>query len=73
MNVTVEQIAIKPDEVYPYNYRVEFKCQLHESEQIGDWINQQGFEGLHWIFNLTGERVFYTTKEPALLCKLRWS
>lgn len=73
MNVTVEQMLSKPDESYPYNYRVEFKCQLHESEQIGDWISQQGFEGLHWELGLTEGRVFYTTKEPAMLCKLRWS
>ena len=73
MIVKVEQLLSKPDSKYPYNYRVEFFSDPHESEQINCWIDDQGFDGMSWSFYLSGNRVFYTTEVPAMLCKLRWS
>jgi len=75
MAVKITQLSAKPTARYPYNYRVGFEGNLHECEQVGDWIEEQKLAGLTWLTSGNGgvSRVFYTTENPAMLCALRWS
>lgn len=74
MKIKVECLISKPTAEYPYNYRVEFDCDSFEVVEINRWINTNKLPGLSWEFSLSSpKKVFYTTKQVATLCGLKWS
>lgn len=73
MKVKITQLISNPTARYPYNYRVGFEGDLHECEQVWDWIEEQKLAGATWHTNDGLGRVFYTTEKPAMLCALRWA
>lgn len=73
MIVKITQLANNSTARYPYNYRVGFEGDLHECEQVREWIEENKLAGSTWPTNVGIGRVFYTTEKTAMLCALRWS
>lgn len=69
MKIEVQQLMYRPTPKYPYNYRVEFCCEVGTAEQIVAWAKQH-VQGLCW--RTTPGAVLYTTEEMITLCKLKW-
>jgi hypothetical protein len=69
ITVKVNQLLSKTSQKYPWNFRVEFMCDYDDSILVGEWIEQQQLPGL-WNRDA---HAFYTTKDSATLCALRWA
>lgn len=70
MKIEVYNFLFETSKEYPYNYRVEFQCDLADAEQVVDWATDN-VKGLCWLVHPGA--VIYTTKEYATLSKLKWS
>ena len=71
MTVSIEQVELRASERYPWTHRVAFNGDTVAYDQVNLWIQQQELPGV--LMDLIQGAVFYTTKQTAVVCALRWS
>jgi hypothetical protein len=71
MIVEVSQNAANPTHNNPYNFRVGFRCELHEAEAVIDWMDDNKLTGSRW--HTRNGLVLYTVETEAIMCALRWA
>ena len=70
MTVSVERVESRASERYPWTHRVAFDGNTVAYDQVNRWVQQQDLPGV--LMDLRQGAVFYTNKQAATFCALRW-
>ena len=71
MTVSIQQVELRASERYPWTHRVDFDGDTVAYDQLEIWVQQQDLPGV--LMDLRQGAAFYTNKQAATVCALRWS